>query len=366
MRLTLNYIRFLYKIVFYKNNNFLLKSTLINYFYLNFIIWNNLQHLNNLIYSNSYKKKLLFILLKKSFRHRYTWTLKKTKFIKIKFNFFKKSNFFTFKKIKPLNKIIKIKRISGLFKKRTNLRSVVLSKRAKLFRFFKKHKQFKRRFKFRKFYNYRVNNIDLSKRRKLIFFENRKIIRIFLKNKSLKKQRKLSSYLVNLLPKKSKHLLNLFEFGLNIILIRAHIFNNLKDANFFIKSGCVFVNGFSIFNVNEKISTSDLIKIVNKKFYYSFYKNSIDDSIFALKKLNWAFYKFKKKRRKNNFFPKVYHWIYNHNHFGFDIPYFMEVDYVNLTIFILQKPLNISLINYTSIRYLNFYLTRLYNWNYIV
>ena len=121
----------------------------------------------------------------------------------------------------------------------------------------------------------------------------------------------------------------MFEFRLNVILIKSHIFNNIKDSNFFIKNGNIFINGLVVFNVNTSIQTNDIIKIINKKNYYVFYKTSLNDSIFSLKKLNWAFYKFKKKRRKNHFFPKVYHWIYNHNHFGLDIPYFLEVDYVN-------------------------------------
>ena len=199
-----------------------------------------------------------------------------------------------------------------------------------------------------------------------MFFENRKIISVFLKKKSLKKQNKLSSYIINLLNFNSKDLINLFEFRLNVILIKSHIFNNLEDSNFFINSRFIFINKNCIFNCNYTVKSNDLIEIKSKYQYYFFYRNSINNSLFSLKKLNWAFFKFRKKNRKKIFFPKVYHWIYSNIHFGFDVPFFLEVDYVNMSIFVLTKPLNTNLVNYGSLKFLNFYLTRLYNWNYIV
>lgn len=357
---------FLYKIViFNKNNNIFFKSFFFNYFLINFIILNNLIKLGNLIYSNFFKKKIIFLICKKPLRYKFMWNTKNRFFIKIKFNFYKKkNNFFYFRKKKPINKIIKLKRLSGLFKKRIHTRISVLNRRASLFRFFfNKKKKFFRKKKFR---DYRVNNLDLSIKKKLIFFENRKIIRVFLKKKNLKRQNKLNSYLVGFLSKKTKFLLNWFEFRLNIILIKSHFFNNLVDSNFFIKNGFVLVNGSANYDINYNIKINDIIKILNKKYYYNLYKTSLNDSIFSLKKLNWAYYKLKKKNRKKTFFPKVYNWIYKYNHFGFDVPYYMELDYINLTLFILEKPLNTDLINYNSLKYLNLYLTRLYNWNYIV
>jgi len=144
------------------------------------------------------------------------------------------------------------------------------------------------------------------------------------------------------------------------------MFNNIEDSNFFIKKGFVSINNFTVYNVNCVVKTNDIITFKNKHQYYLFYRNNINNSIFSLKKLNWAFFKFRKKNRFKKFFPKVYHWIYSNIHFGFDVPFFLECDYVNLSIIILHKPLNLNLINYTSLKFLNFYLTRLYNWNYIV
>lgn len=373
MRLKL-FIWFLYKIVVFNKNFFFYKNINFNYLFVNYFILKNAYLLFNLVLNNSFKKKLMFVILKKSYRNRFVWINKKHNLFKIKSNFIKHT-FFKKRKIKKkyINRIIKLKRLSGLFKKKLNLRITVLKKRSMIFnnilknkfykkKFKKKNKHFKKRFKF---YNYRVSNIEMKKKRKLVFFENRKMIRIFLKNKSLKKQNKLSSYIINLLNLNSKNLLNFFEFRLNIILIKSHFFNNIEDSNFFIKNGFISVNNTTTYDTNFLVKTNDIIKFKNKHQYYLFYRNNINKSLFSLKKLNWAFYRFKKKNRFKKIFPKVYHWIYSGIHFGFDIPFFLEVDYVNLSIIFLYKPLNTNLINYTSIKFLNFYLTRLYNWSYI-
>lgn len=205
----------------------------------------------------------------------------------------------------------------------------------------------------------------MHKNRKRIFFENRKIIRVLLKKKNLKKQYKLSSYLINILPKNSIDLLNKLEYRLCVVLIKCNIFNSINDSNFFIKKCFITINGNVVLNSNYIVKLNDIVIIKNNYYYYKFYKKSLNNSIYSLKKINWAFYKFKKKRRKKKVFPKVYHWITNNIYFGFDIPTFFEVDFINLTIIMLYKPYNLSDVSYVNLKYFNFYLTRLYNWNYI-
>ena len=339
----------------------MLISLFLNYYLLNFYINEKSIFLFNCLINNRFKLYVFFFLKKKLFRQRFVWTSKKRKFIKI--------IYFKFKKKKFINKIIKLKKFSGLFKRKLNFRITLLRRRSLLFNKilkprFKYNKKFKK-FKFKKFFNYRVNNLDLTRHKKSIFFENRKIIRIFLKNKSLKKQNKLNSYLINLLKNKNKDLFNIFEYKLNLILIKCHFFNSLNDSNFFIKNKYIFINNKSVINTNLIIKTNDIIKMASRYNYYFFYRNNLNNSIFSLKKLNWSFYKFKKKNRFTKIFPKVYHWIYSNIYFGFDVPYFVEVDFVNMTIIILQKPFNSFLFNFVSLKYINLYLTRLYNWNYI-
>lgn len=331
---------------------------------------------------NTYKNKFFYFLIKKSYRHKYIWSFKKSKFFIIKPKLLYNPFIFnlSFKKPKNVNKIVKLKKLTGLFKRRLNFRSTLLKRRSFLFKKLnslsalslkKKHKFFikYRKNKFNK-YNfrkgfYRVFNINFHVNRRSVFYENRKIIRFFFSTNSIKKQNRLNSYLVNFLPKNSKNLLNFFEYKLDVVLIKSQFFNNILDSSFFIQKGFISVNSCTIFDKNYLVKIGDFIKINNKFKYYFFYKKSLNDSFYSLKKLNWSFYKFKKKRRKNKFFPKVYNWINYNIFFGFDVPYFFEVDYINMTLFIFFKPFNFNSMSYNNIKYLNFYLTRLYNWNYI-
>ena len=220
--------------------------------------------------------------------------------------------------------------------------------------------------KWKKKQAYKVNNINLEKKVKLIFFENRKIIRLFFKKKSIKKQNKLNIYIMNYLNKNSFNILNTFEFKLYNILIKSHFFNNINDSIFFIKKGYILINNNIIVDPNYKIKLYDFIKLLDKTNYYLYYRNSLNNAILHSKKINWAFQKFRKKNKTRKIFPKVYNWITFSKYFGFDIPYYIDVDFINMTAFILIKSFDINNLDYSNIKFLNLYLTRLYNWNYIV
>ena len=344
------------------------------YFDLNFKLGFFLIQLFKVILSNEFKCKSIYLVFKNQRRKRkgkFMWALNFSKFFKIKINVNLKKKTFFWKKKKPLNRILKVKKLTGLFKRRVNIRKTVLKKKSFFFKTFikwrkkKKVNVFYRRRYFRNKYNYRVYNIDMSRKRKEMFFKNRRIIRLFLKKKNVKRQNKLNSYLINLLNKDSKNIINLLEFKLHVILIKSNLLNNLKDVDFFINKGLIYVNNNATYNINYVVKISDTIKIINKKHYYYFYRVSLNDSLFSMKKINWAYHRFKKKNRFNNFFPKVYRWIYSGINFGFDVPSYLEVDYVNLTVLVLIKSFDVSMYDYVTIKFINLYLTRLYNWNYI-
>lgn len=278
-------------------------------------------------------------------------------------------------KKKLINKLIKSKRLTGLFKRKLNLRKSILKKRSFLYFFLEKKvdkKRFFRRKKrrllfFHKRSNYKLVHIGLDKTKKM-FYENRKIFNFFFKRKRLKRQHRVSKYFINFLNKTSKVLLNSYEFKLSHILIKSHFFNNMLDSVFFIKNGFILVNDKIVLDSNFLIKAGDCIRLVNNtKFnYYFFYRKNLVKSIKMSKKINWAFHKFIKKNKKNNFFPKVYNWINSSIHFGFDVPYYLEIDFVNMTVFILIKLFDINNVTYYNIKFINYYLIRLYNWSYIV
>lgn len=349
-----------------------------NIFIYIFYIYNFSILLNASFLKNFCKNKNLFILLfskknifKLNWMKNKRYLYKTKKFFNFSLKFKTKKNF----KKKTINKIIKSKRLTGLFKRKLNIRKTVLRKRSLLFLFletkknkikFLNRKKKKELFLKKKWKNRKIININLKNHVKSIFFENRKIFSCFLKNKKLKKQNKFSKYVINHLNKTSKTLLHSFEFKLAHILIKSHFFDNLSDSSFFIKNGHVIVNNILVRNPNLILNFNDLIRLNNKFNYYFFYRKNLNNSLKMSKKINWAFYKFIKKQKFNKFFPKVYNWINSSIYFGFDIPFYLEVDFINMSIVILIKSLDFKNVSRPNIKYINFYLTRLYNWNYIV
>lgn len=237
------------------------------------------------------------MLFSKKNNYKLNWMKNKRRLFKTKkfFNFSIKLKKKKVLKKKLINKIIKSKRLSGLFKRKLNIRISLLKKRSFLFLFLetlknkkkflkKKRKReifFKKRFK-----NKKIFNINLDSRIKSIFFENRNIFKCFLKNKKLKKQNKFNKYSINFLNKDSKTLLNSFEFKLSHILVKSHFFNNVNDSVFFIKCGNVLINGELVTNTEIVVNYNDVIKINNKFNYYFFYRSNLTKSLKMSKKIN--------------------------------------------------------------------------------
>jgi hypothetical protein len=219
--------------------------------------------------------------------------MKKKKYIfkiKINFNFLTKPKKLKNNKKKLINKIIKSKRFAGLFKRKFNMRKTILKKRSLIFLFledkkkFKKKKFFKRRRRF--LHSYRVSNVDFYKNTKSLFINNRKFLKFFLKKKKLNRQNKINKYIINILGKRSKDLINYFEYKISNILIKSHFFNNINDSFFFIKKGYITINGCVCTDVNNIVNVNDVIKLTYKYNYYLFYRKSLNKSLKMSKKIN--------------------------------------------------------------------------------
>jgi hypothetical protein len=208
---------------------------------------------------------------------------------KINFNFFLKKKKLKNLKRTNINKILKSKRITGLFKRRLNMRSTILKKKSLIFLYLeKKNKKKKKKkfYKYRYFSSYRVKNVNLYERVKSIFSENRKILSFFLKKKKLNRQNKFNKYVINILNKSPKNLINYYEYKLSNILVKNHFFNNMNDSIFFIKKGFISINGVICTNVNFIVNFGDIIKLTNRFNYYFFYRKNLTKSLKISKKIN--------------------------------------------------------------------------------
>ncbi len=180
------------------------------------------------------------------------------------------------------------------------------------------------------------------------------------------KKKKASKLLKPRIKLSAKDFFLNFEFSLINILLRSHFFLNKNDVIFFVKKGFVFINGVKCCNFLKVIKITDKINLLFGKFFFIYYRNVIDKIDDSLKKVNRYFWIQNKKhydlhKQQKHTAPG---WAEHFLYYTEDIPNFLDVDYLTLTIFILYNPMPYEY-NHILLKYLNIYKRRLYNWKFV-
>lgn len=364
-------------------------------------------HFNYVLFSffinNKYKFNKYYTL-NYPFKYKYNWVFNKYNFTKcfyldwdkqedLKFTqFYKLSYDFLYDKTDLINNVLHFKQKTGFLKKEFNFDSTVLFRLHPIkFDFNKQLFEFKEEddfisedevsknrlnncyfnnfLKINEDADFEKNNMiyktfDMHKKNHFLFFKNRNILRYFLKSK-LNRQFKFNKFVKNLIKKPMFNFVYLFEYKLINILIKSQFFFNHRDANFFIKNNFVYVNGFVVNNPNYLIKPFDVLSLSFNKYYYFFYRKSLNDVSNTLNKISTKVWRSKNRAIKINYLNYYSNWIFNSMYFKEDVPKFLEVDYIAMTIFLLYLPINHHEFDYYNLKFLNCYLTRLYNWNYL-
>lgn len=200
-------------------------------------------------------------------------------------------------------------------------------------------------------YRYKINKYVNSNRSILLSFFKYNLKRQFKKNKFISKLVKLPF----------NFYLNNFEFSLSNILSRSSFFFNQRDIHFFLKNGFFFVNGLNLKNINYVFNVNDVFTVLFNKYYFFYYKYIINN---IYNKNNISNYIFKKN--KNNNLKKNPLWLYNTFFVKEDVPNYMEVDFLILSLKIIYKPFFFNEYNFMFFKLLNFYQKRLYNWKKVI
>jgi len=276
------------------------------------------------------------------------------------FTFFK-----FFKKVRILNNVnkkqlLKINKKKNLFfKKKTTSKyflskrlSIVLKKRKKIKSFKRKHID-KGNFFFKKFFFKTI-------------LRNRKFLKNFFFLPKKVRQTKVTKNIFNNSKKLFLHNSS-YEYSLLNIVLRSNIFPFIQDSIKVIKKGLVYVNGKQLNNFNTTISVGDCIQFIISNKIYKFMKfcRKFFKKKAAIFKFNaWKFYKqkffskknkLKWKKRKN---PK---YLFLFFLFKLNLPKFLEVDYLTLTIFFLKKQNIFIQSSYYLSKFFSFKLFSLYN-----
>lgn len=222
--------------------------------------------------------------------------------------------------------------------------------------------------------NFNLKSLDLNKKINLIFKKNRVLLRKFLKVK-FKRENTFNRYIKNFIKLKNLDFLFNFEYRLTNLLCRSLFFFNYSDCFWFLKNGYITVNGVVEYNKKKLIKPFQIVNVVYSDYYFFYYRFMLDNCLSNLYKFNSKIWKINNSRNllnknikvnKKKNVEKYSNWIYKYVYYKNDIPKFIEVDYISMTMVLLNYSFNKNFIDYYNIKFLNTYLNRLYNWKTII
>lgn len=272
-----------------------------------------------------------------------------------------------------LNEIISLKKKTSLIKKNTDLKYIDLNRsflnKENFINNFHLNKTNKKANNLNYFYNNFNKSIDLNKKTKMLFNDNRKIIKNLF---NLKYYRKfsLNKNLKKICNFNKKDFIYNYNNSLFSILLKSDFFFSKFDCIWFIKNGFISVNSIVTKNKNLILKIYDTINIINSSYYYSFYKLYFSNLLSNIYKVNLKFWSINKNKYRNTDSKKITlnypKWIENYKYFKKDIPQFLEIDYISMTVVIINLNLKFKQFDYFDFKFINLYLNRLYNWKFII
>jgi len=362
----------------------LIKNLYIN-FYLFFLKFNLVFF--NLI-TNKYKKQLKFCL-NFSYQFKYSWANFENDFLRtfdtnyndfynLEFTQFYNNSYLSFSnKNLILNSIITFKKQSIFFKKTIN-KNLFLLNFLEVFKYedynFVDDNFFKNSFS-KNLFIYNLNNINLKNSFKkdidYVSFDyrykinkyvndNRKLILSFFKF-NLKRQYKKNKFFNKLTKLPFNFFLNTFEFSLSNILLRSSFFFNNRDIFFFINNNYFLLNGVVLKNFNQTLNLNDIFMLSFNKYFFFYYKYTVNNIYNNNKISNYVF-----KKNQLNKLDKIPLWLLNTIYFREDLPNYLEIDFLTLSLKIIYKPFFYNEYNFMFFKLLNFYQKRLYNWKRVI
>ena len=162
-----------------------------------------------------------------------------------------------------------------------------------------------------------------------------------------------------------KILLNL-EYSLFYIITNTNFIKSYTDLKKLLQMSFIFLNRKPIFKVNKILKSGDILEfsLNYKMFNYIFkFKELTLKHIFKLRTKLWFKIKSYNKLKINYNDNKLANRLLTNNLlFKNNIPMYLEIDYITLTIIVLFNSYDYKIYNYSIKKLLVLYLFKLYNW----
>jgi ribosomal protein S4 len=196
-------------------------------------------------------------------------------------------------------------------------------------------------------------NFDFIERKLFFLKNNRKILKnVFKKNKKI--EQFINKFLKKISKTSNFDFLNFFEFSLNNVLINSGFFLSKNDTYFFIKNQYIYVNNKVNTKINFELSSGDIINLSFNKYYYFLFRKSVNSLNLNINKYGNFF-----RKSISHDLNKDFSFIGKLTIIQNDIPAYLEVDYISMSMILLYK--NIYSYNHFDLKLLPVFLKRLNN-----
>lgn len=323
----------------------------------NLKMFNKIKLINNFINLNFTYYYFIIIFFNKNFLLNYYYFFKYSN-LENNNEFFIKQ--FSIKNIQnknnTINNIVKIKKKTSILKKKNDYNFIILNYVNVL-----KNNFDKNYFNFNVYKNsfIDIKNFDLSRRKKLIIKDNRFLLKKFFELKYFRKKN-INKNIIKLSNFNKLDFLYNLEYSLINILMKSDFFLSKNDCLWFLSKGLISVNFVIEKNKNKILKINDIINLSYSNIYFSFYKKTFFNSLNSIYKINKKLWSIQKNRINNTNLKENYpNWINNYKYFKNEIPLNLEIDFLTLSIYILNYNFKYENISKYNLKFLNIYLNRL-------
>lgn len=181
-------------------------------------------------------------------------------------------------------------------------------------------------------------------------------------------QKKLTIYLLRFFRIRQNFSFTYENLKLGKVLERVHFSNDFLSSKALIEWQAVYLNGYVVENSGVVLFVNDFIQMIVHLKYYITYRwlghwvLKKRNRIFKLKKLKWKPTSFRLDKQRSYSLPN---WLLGYKTINFDVPKYLEIDYMTLSVFVIYEPFMYSDFYFSPELIPRSQVLNMYNWKYI-
>ena len=154
------------------------------------------------------------------------------------------------------------------------------------------------------------------------------------------------------------------ELKLENLLLFSYLLPDLITCQEFLNSGLVFLNGRIVSSGKVYVVRNDLIQLLISMKYYVLFKWFTNWEVSKKIRLNRLLY-LSRLKTKRTFRKTLPDWVLRKISFPYDVPKYVEVDYLTLSAFVLYEPYLLNDFTHMFQKFSRSPIYNVYNWKYL-